>query len=84
MYCPETIKVWNSALYICHHGKGDISWEYRPLAERWNLLRYEVGFIRRRNGGYAVRINRGGALWRFVSDAVFRVECLWARAVKRT
>lgn len=61
MHCPETIIACQGWAYICHHGRGDVRWECRPRAERWNPLRYEVGLRwPHRNSPVRFRVNRDG------------------------
>lgn len=74
MYCPETIKVCNDALFICHHGDGDVHWKYRPLRERINPLRYEIGFIRKERGGYRFYINKDGRWQLRLSEWLWRLS----------
>lgn len=74
MYCPETIKVCNDLAYIVHHGAGDVPWEYRSLAERWNPLRWEISLWRKPRGGYRVRLNYDGGWGRAISNGIFWIK----------
>jgi len=62
MFSEKSVKHNSSYIYVAHCGHGDVRWEYRSLAERWNPLRYEIGIRTNRKGGPRWWINRHGKL----------------------
>ena len=74
MYCPETIVFDHLRLFIVHHGRGDIRWKLRPLTERWNPLRYEIGLRTSKYGPVRWRINRDGKLATKWSNFTYRTK----------
>ena len=74
MFCPETIRHDSAYLWVCHYGRGDVSWKYRPRSERWNPLRYEIGIRTNRKRPPRFWINRKGHLAGRWSNFVYRLR----------
>lgn len=77
MYCPETYKFHKWGVWLCHYGRGDVRWYRRPRSERWNPLRYEIGFRRK---GVSYRFNKSGRAGAKFSNLIFRLR----KILKRT
>lgn len=74
MFCPESYIYNGRFITLVHYGHGDVSWKYRPLMERYNLLRYEIRF---RTGEYnkiLLRINRKGILNKKFKNMIYTVK----------
>jgi len=76
MYCPESVMRSSAYLWICHYGKGDIDWNLRPLSERINPLRYEIGIRTEKWCKPRFYINRKGCLSSHLSNLTWR---LWRK-----
>ena len=62
MFCPESYIYNGRFITLVHYGHGDVRWEYRPLTERYNPLRYEIQFSKVMYDRPFLRINRKGIL----------------------
>ena len=77
MHDEKSVFAWEGRIWIAHNGRGDIRWEYRPLTERLNPLRYEVGLRwPHRNAPVRWCINRNGKWHRAFSNLTWR---LWRK-----
>ncbi|MDE1914726.1 MAG: hypothetical protein KGJ57_17495 [Sphingomonadales bacterium] len=75
MFCEKSVIHNSSYVYVAHCGRGDVAWRYRPLAERWNPLRYEIGIRADKRRGPVVWINRHGWMASRVANAVYWFRC---------
>jgi hypothetical protein len=74
MFCPESYLYNGRFITVVHYGHGDVRWDYRPLVERCNLLRYEIQFSKGRYDKPFLRINRKGILNKKFKNILYIVK----------
>jgi hypothetical protein len=74
MYCPERVVLDSKIVYITRHESCDYYGANKtPWKERLNPFRLEFIFLPFTN--YRATLNKGGAAWMRISNAIFRLKC---------
>jgi hypothetical protein len=65
MYCPHTILVNNKFIFIMLHTSGDFNYiKDIPLKNWFQYWRWDIGFFRKKHGGYKFKIKfRDWSIW---------------------